>query len=60
MVAKSIKATAAQRATQRLDEVITSHRDYFAQWRSTKFDRSPPKEESAGGFKNKTQAPKNK
>lgn len=40
MVVKSNAANATQAATRRLEKVIESHRKYFSEWRSNRFDRS--------------------
>lgn len=39
MVVKSNTATAAMVATRQLEKVIASHRSYFSEWRSNKFDQ---------------------
>ena len=40
MVVKSNVGNATQVATRRLEKVIESHRTYFSEWRSDRFDRS--------------------
>ena len=40
MVVKSNTANATEAAARRLDRVIESHRSYFSDWRSDRFDRS--------------------
>jgi hypothetical protein len=44
MVAKSTSPNAAQAASDRLEKTIASHRSYFADWRSEKFDRLTEKD----------------
>lgn len=39
LVVKSNSAAATQHAAQRLEKVIESHRSYFSEWRSSKFER---------------------
>lgn len=46
MVVKSNASIATQAATKRLEKVIDSHRLYFSEWRSEKFDRSVRREEN--------------
>jgi len=46
MVAKSNRSDATQHATQRLEKVIESHRSYFSEWRSTKFERPNDEQKS--------------
>lgn len=45
MVVKSNASIATQAATKRLEKVIDSHRLYFSEWRSEKFDRSNSSEQ---------------
>lgn len=40
MVVKSNRSVSSQQVVRHLDEVITSHRAYFAEWRSSKFPNS--------------------
>ncbi|WEX86865.1 hypothetical protein PZN02_003202 [Sinorhizobium garamanticum] len=46
MVAKSNKANATQAAARRLEKVIASHRIYFSDWRSHKFDEGSSSREA--------------
>lgn len=39
LAVKSNNAAATQHAAQRLEKVIESHRSYFSEWRSDKFER---------------------
>lgn len=45
MVVKSNASIATNAATKRLEKVIDSHRSYFSEWRSEKFDRSNSSDE---------------
>lgn len=55
MVAKSNSAAATQHAAQRLERIIDSHRSYFSEWRSDKFDRlnAPARTEKPSSAPNK-------
>lgn len=57
MVAKSNTANATFAATRRLDKVIESHRTYFSDWRSEKFDRSASKPKEASPPSQKSEGP---
>lgn len=37
MVAKSNRTISSQQVVEHLDDLIASHRAYFAEWRSTRF-----------------------
>lgn len=45
MVVKSNTTNATIAATRRLEKVIESHRSYFSDWRSDKFDRPAIRQE---------------
>lgn len=45
MVVKSNTTNATLAATRRLEKVIESHRSYFSDWRSDKFDKPAGKQE---------------
>lgn len=57
MVVKSNASIATNAATKRLEKVIDSHRSYFSEWRSEKFDRSNSLSDKAVKTENNANTP---